>query len=263
MSRSDFALVVHACDNFHSLFKGFHYLFKKYWDCEIDCQYYFLSEDVIVDFPQFKNIRTGFGEWSDRLRIGLDSIEEPYIIYVQEDFWFKSKVDAKYINGFMNFVKQNNVKLLKMHGCSEYVTKETPFEILDAKIGKLDRDQSDYLMSHQISIWDKELLISQIQKREHPWRNERRGTKRMKKLEDLEIFQVDYFNNNNVSTNNKNGEALVRAIYNTVSDRCMLNDYSEQYFEEFLEADDEEIHQYAKEAKYRRENLLKHFDNID
>ena len=60
---------------------------------------------------------------------------------------------------------------------------------------RLNLMDSDFLMSHQISIWNKKFLYAQLKNIEHPWRNERRGSKRQKKGKD-EIYQIDLISEN-------------------------------------------------------------------
>jgi len=89
-------------------------------------------------------------------------------------------------------------------------------------IAKLDNRASDYLMSHQVTLWDKKFLSLQLKKNEHPWRNERRGTKRLKRL-NPEIFHVDYFSENGKPEINANNSPIKRSEYQTVSINGTLN----------------------------------------
>lgn len=82
------ALIVHACDRYEFLYKGFEHFFSKYWDFGIDCKYYFATENLTVNIAGFQNIQSGKGPWSDRLAILLtEKIEEDYVLYFQEDMW--------------------------------------------------------------------------------------------------------------------------------------------------------------------------------
>ncbi len=81
--ENNFALLVHSCDRYELLYKGFQYFFNKYWDFNVPCTYYFATEEKQIALDKFINIRSGRGEWSDRLRILLEKIPENYIIYFQ------------------------------------------------------------------------------------------------------------------------------------------------------------------------------------
>ena len=71
------AVVVHACDRYALLYRGFEYFFKKHWPAEVAINnYYFLTEEADTDSTFFKNIKTGMGEWSDRLENALKKIPE-------------------------------------------------------------------------------------------------------------------------------------------------------------------------------------------
>ena len=80
------ALLVHSCYRYEFLYKGFEYFFSRHWDFSIPCNYYFATEEIDANIHGFKNIKSGKGEWSDRLiKLLRDNIKEGYILYFQED----------------------------------------------------------------------------------------------------------------------------------------------------------------------------------
>ena len=80
------ALLVHSCDRYEFLYKGFDYFFLNHWDFSIPCNYYFATEIIDANIHGFEIIKSGKGEWSDRLiKILRDAIKEDYILYFQMD----------------------------------------------------------------------------------------------------------------------------------------------------------------------------------
>ncbi len=76
-SRYNVALLVHACDRYEFLFKGFDIFFNQFWERSIQANFYFATECKQVEISPFINILSKKGEWSDRLiKILSDEIKE-------------------------------------------------------------------------------------------------------------------------------------------------------------------------------------------
>jgi hypothetical protein len=216
------ALLVHTCDRYRFLYPGFSYFFNQNWDFNTHCNYYFATEEADVNIPHFKNIKSGKGEWADRLRYLLEQvITEKYVIYFQEDMWLNKPVSSSFFNQLLSLVEQKQWKHVKLDSADIYKTHKTPQFIEGFNISLLNNETSGYLMSHQVAVWDKAYLIQQLHRGEHPWRNERRGTKRLKKL-NPEIYHADYFAQNGQAPINQNEFNVVRSEYHTVSGNSML-----------------------------------------
>ncbi|MEO7801602.1 MAG: hypothetical protein ABIR81_06370 [Ginsengibacter sp.] len=231
------ALLVHACDRYKFLYPGFAFFFKKYWDFTIPCNYYFATEEADVGVDHFKNIKSGKGQWSDRLRkLLIKNITEDYVLYFQEDMWLKSVVDADFFKELFIITQSENWQLVKLHSSNVYQTTATQQYIQGLNVTVLNNKLSGYLMSHQVTLWHKPFLIEQLYKNEHPWRNERRGTKRLKKLDPV-IQHIDYFADNGSIPINQNKNIYSRSAYNTVSLNGMFNDNVLPYIPQLLEGD--------------------------
>lgn len=228
--KKNIALIVHACDRYELLFKAFDYFFAKNWDFEIPVNYYFATEEKSVDFKNFKNIKSGKGEWSNRLSNLLDQIEEEYVIYFQEDMWLNKPVDKEVFTELFKLVLANKWNLVKLNSSDVFKTTSTDIFIKGFNVAKLNNQESNFLMSHQVSLWNKAFLKQQLKPNEHPWRNERKGTKRLRKL-DPEIFHIDYFAENGSLPINKNTAELVRSEYQSISFNATLNHNAAPFLE--------------------------------
>jgi len=250
------ALLVHSCDRYEFLYKGFEYFFTRHWNFDIPCNYYFATEEKTVAIKGFKNIRSGKGEWSDRLSRLLKKIPEEYILYFQEDMWLNKDVNENFFKQLFETAITRNWKQVKLHSAEVYKTLPTPIFIEGFNIAAVDNAASEYLMSHQVTLWNKQFLIAQLPVGEHPWRNERRGTKRLKKMHP-EIFHVDYFAENGVRPINRNNNPVNRSEYNTVSINGTLNRAVLPYIK-VLEVGSEEEKNYAKQLLFHFQNGLTH-----
>jgi hypothetical protein len=255
--ENDFALLVHACDRYEFLYPGFEYFFSRHWDFTIPCSYYFATEQKPATVKGFTNIMSGPGEWADRLRHLLtEKIKERYILFFQEDMWLTKDVNPNFFKQLFREVEANKWKLVKLHSSGVYKTIPTEIFIEGFNLAKLDNEESDYLMSHQVSIWDREFLAQQLKKGEHPWRNERRGTKRLRRM-DPEIIQVDYFSENGSAEINENRNPIMRSGYNTISVNATLNHNIKPYIQE-LQSGSEEEKDYARQLLHHYENEITH-----
>lgn len=223
MASPKVALIVHSCDRYELLFKGFEYFFRKHWDFEIPLHYYFATEEVQVDMPGFENIKSGKGEWSDRLRLLLEQIEEEYVLYFQEDMWLNKPVDPEFINALICKATSNRWMQVKLNSSEVFKTMPSGLSINGFEVAKLDNQQSGFLMSHQITLWNKKFLMDQLKPKEHPWRNERKGTKRLRKM-DVPIYHLDYFAENGQAPVNQNAIDVKRSEYQSISMNACLKD---------------------------------------
>jgi len=251
------ALLVHTCDRYRFLYPGFSYFFNQNWDFNTRCNYYFATEELSVNIPHFTNIKSGTGEWADRLRYLLEhEIKEKYVIYFQEDMWLNKPASSAFFNQLFELIEQRQYNQVKLDSAEVYKTVPTPIYIEGFNVALLDNKASGYLMSHQVTVWNKAYLIEQLHKGEHPWRNERRGTKRLKKL-NPDIYHIDYFAQNGQATVNQNQPQAVRSEYYTISGNSMLQENTLPYITRLQQAGPAE-QAYAAELLNHYQNQLTH-----
>jgi hypothetical protein len=255
--KNQIALVVHACDRYRILFQAFEHFFKKNWPLMDSVNSYFLTEEMDYRSDRFTNIKTGRAQWSDRLRTGLQQLSEPFVIYLQEDVWLNKPVNEKILREIFTFAVTENPLLVKLHSSEVYQTDPTGKIFGGLLLSKLDNDGSKYLMSHQTSIWNREFLISQLLKNEHPWRNERKGTRRLKKL-DQPLYQIDLLAENGKPAINQNISNEFRSEYQTVSLNAMLNKNAFPFIEELMASDEEDLKTYGGRLNHNYLNQLTH-----
>ena len=256
VNKNKVALLVHSCDRYELLYKGFQIFFSKYWDFSIPCSYYFATEEKKVHVEGFQNIQSGKGQWSDRLSALLKKIPQDYILYFQEDMWLDKGVNPIFFDRLFELSITKDWKQVKLHSSEVYKTKATSFFAEGFNISKLDNAASEFLMSHQVTLWNKNFLSAQLLKGEHPWRNERRGTKRLKKL-NPKIFHADYFAENGKPEINTNNNPVKRSEYYTISVNATLTS-SILPFITFLNKGNEEEKEYAGKLLFHYQNQITH-----
>lgn len=186
------SVVIHTCDKYNFLWDNWYYYFSKYWNFSIVPNVYFLNENIDISFNNIKQIKTGSGEWSDRLTTGLNQIPEDNIFYMQEDFWPTERIkENTFIQLFKYFIDlQMNCFSIQYNSLSseKLGMVKTDFVIDDESIYKIPK-HIRYVLSHQPAIWNKNYFLSQLQFHETPWQNEKNGSIRISKSkEDPKIY---------------------------------------------------------------------------
>lgn len=167
--------------------------------------------------------------------------------------WLTGKTDARFFNRLFELTEKKNWQQVKLHSAGIYKTHPTDIYIDGFNVARIDNKESDFLMSHQVTLWNKEFLQQQLHKGEHPWRNERKATKRLKQLSP-EIFHIDYFEENGNREINLNRQPVERSSYYTVSANGSFNDNIRRYISELLASDE----LYAKKLEYNYTHQLVH-----
>lgn len=245
-NKTKFAFVFHSCDAYEVLYKGCVYYFNKYWSGKIPVAKYFITEEKDVHFSGFKNIKSGTGAWTSRLYHAIGQIEEPYIIYFQEDYWLTQKVEPSYFERIMAAVEKLNPALLKLHDqIGDYKFLENAeFEGLSLK--RLDVTKSDFILSHRASIWRKDFFLDQLTTKESPWQNEMFGTQRLRKTSE-KIYMLDYLRDNEKGKINSPDFSH----YYTVAESGKLNHFTSFFIEEI------------KKDKLAGQDMLEYMDQIN
>lgn len=246
------AFLVFACDRYEFLYQGFDYFFKKYIPFHTVNNSYFATEEIPCHLEGYTHLESGKGEWTNRLKVVLNQIQEDYIIFLQEDMWFSKKTPELAFQHTIQFAIESKIQLLKLHSADIYKTISMNHDIDGFEITKLDKKHSEFLMSHQISIWDKAFLIKQLKDNEHPWRNERKGTKRLRKSP-VDIYQMDLFSENHKEPNNQN-QSNERGAYLTISENACIHPRVKELLGE-LQVD---LPDYSKKIQYHMDNELTH-----
>ena len=240
------ALLVHSCDRYELLHKGFYYFFSKYWDPRIPCKCYISTEEKEVTIPGFENIRSGKGEWADRFRFLLThKIKEDYILFFQEDMWLNKKVNATFFQKLLKMTSEKKWQMVKLHSSDVYKTMATPYYIEGFNVTIVDIAASKFLFSHQVTLLEKNFLLSQLLKNEQPWENERKASERLKTLKP-EIIHIDYFAENGNPEINKNDNPVGRSEYQGVSVNSTLHHNVRPFIDQLMKGDKEQKKYAAK-----------------
>lgn len=253
MQTGNIAILVYACDRYALLYKGFDHFFNKNWDNTLPIKKYFATETLEMDLAGYTGLKSGHGQWTDRLKIVLDQIQEDYIIFIQEDMWFNKKVPEGVLDQIISYTQENKLKLVKLHSSAVYKTADLEVNFNGFALTEVLKEESNFLMSHQVSIWDKAFLYAQLKTNEHPWRNERKGSKRLKKSNE-KIYLIDLISVNGGVPNSANTTEIEQGEYWTISENACINSRASVFIPELLES----YPDYGAKLEHHMENNLTH-----
>ena len=183
MKINEIPIILHSMDSYSKFWNPWFYLFNLH--CKNHGPIIFLSEDKEPDFlNDVRHIKTGKGEWGERLLRALNQIDYELVFYMQEDFWcvkdlelndnhldmfVENKMDQLHIKENISLIQTTNVK-------------ENLYRF---------NQNSDYTQNHQFGLWRKDKLIENVLPHENPWQNEIEGSKRLNQ-KPHRVYLLDY-----------------------------------------------------------------------
>lgn len=198
--NSDISVVIQTCDKYEFLWKGWFISFTNNWAWDLGWPVYFCSENKSLPYhsKNIKQIHSPLSEnkdgFSTRTVDILNKVKTKYVLYLQDDMWLDRKVDKQTMLEAFYSIKHFDWNCLKVHGRSwfNYSLNKTNFFANGIRILKQDAS-SEYLLSHNASIWNREFLLSVMKEGEDPWKNEQLGTERIRNQnQDPRIYHCDY-----------------------------------------------------------------------
>jgi hypothetical protein len=171
-------------DSYSRFWNPWYHLFNLH--CKNHGPIIFLSEDKEPDFiDDITHIKTGEGEWGERLLRALKQIDSELVFYMQEDFWCVNDYE----------LTDQLLEMFEKFGMDQLHIKENTPLISTKKItGNLYRfeQKSEYTQNHQFGLWRKDKLIENVLPNENPWENEVDGSKRLNQ-KPHNIYLLDFY----------------------------------------------------------------------
>jgi hypothetical protein len=178
-----FAILVGTCDKYAHLWDNFVLLFNKYWDDRVACDKYFLAETVAPAYPGFKALQCGRVGYSEALRIGLEQVPTDYILWLQDDYFFRRIIIKERFDFYAKFIARHNVDRFGLCEDSDLYSKT---HVQDS-VYRLNQ-HSEYTVSMQASIWKREFFLSCLGPPENPWQFEIDGSARLNSSTEHNIY---------------------------------------------------------------------------
>lgn len=179
----DLTIFVNTSDNFEDCWIPFFTLFQRYWP---ECPYPIVlnteTKDFRYDGLDIHCSKVAIGEarrlsWSECLASSLDSIETPFILYLQEDYFLEGQVREDLISTFLEELRTGRadvIRIMECGGSGPWHPTENPL------LWEVDQ-QAKYRISLQAGLWRKSTLRNHIRLHESPWQLEGFGSARARR----------------------------------------------------------------------------------
>lgn len=173
------ALVVSSCDDFCDTWRPFAAFFAKFWpDCPFESFLIVNTLPVISDFLHPIAVGSDRG-WASNFRLALQRIPQPYVLYLQDDYFIEQPVDTARILEDCAWCIAREVDSLCF---SAYPEPQPGFVAVTERFGRAPRD-SDGRTRCQFALWKKTALMQVLRDGETAWDMESRGSDRTRDME--------------------------------------------------------------------------------
>jgi hypothetical protein len=234
--NGDISVVIQTCDAYEFLWRGWYLSFKNNWDWSLGWPVHFCAETKSTPFNdrRITTVNTERSEspsgFSNRLTQILSGLKTKYVLYIQDDMWLKSKVDGDQLKNCLYMMKHFGWNSIKVHEkiWYNYDLRKTNHFVGNKRLLKYNRE-SEYLLTHNAALWDREFLLDSMIPDEDPWRNELDGTERIRnKHQDPEIYHhnMGWYHQLGIQAGGKFtafGEELNRQLTATEESRVKLD----------------------------------------
>ena len=178
-------IVVSSCDAFFDVWRPFAFFLRQCWaDCPL--RIFLIVNELRFSSRMIRPLPVGPDRgWATSLRIALEQVTTPYLLYVQEDYFLTNRVDSDALaRDFREMIELNADSL-----CFRARTHlERAFRRLNDRFGVVPVD-SDGRTRNQITLWKRDSLHSILRDGENGWDMERKGSDRTQHMQVLSYAQ--------------------------------------------------------------------------
>lgn len=166
-------VLISSFDGFKECWPAVCHGFAKYWpDCPFAVR--LMTNSLEFPHPAAEVLKVSGGKvWGDRMLSAMTQITSPFVMYFQEDYWIREKVDTAKILGYLNLMEREGLDYVRLLANPR---PDRPFP-RDSRLGVLS-DDAGYRTSSQIAFWRSDVLRSLLVPGESVWDFELLGSKR-------------------------------------------------------------------------------------
>ena len=195
----DITVIIQTCDKYRNFWNGWYMAWKNNWNWNLKWPIVFCNEELDLPFndsriSQIKSpLSLDKNGFSDRLKDILEKVKTKYVLYIQDDMWLTNSVNFSTFKEAIYKVQYNDWNCLRLHEkiWLNYTMDKTSHFVNEKRVLKM-KSTSEWLLTHNAAIWNKEFLMESILPNEDPWTNEVEGGVRIsKKYTDPKIYHLN------------------------------------------------------------------------
>lgn len=167
------AVVVSSCDAFADVWEPFFALFRRYWP---DCPYpvYLITNHRRYLTDRVTSIQVGDDQkWASNLRVAVEKIPAPILLYLQEDYLLMKPVSTRRIARYVTVLEETQASYLRLYpspGPDQPLPGYTDVGLITPG--------AEYRASLQAALWRKTALAAVLRDGESGWQMESLGSRR-------------------------------------------------------------------------------------
>lgn len=158
MKKGSMAIVVIGFDGYSDIWKDFFTLFHKYWP---ECPYkiYLINNELDYKVKGVTTLHAGAdAEWSRKVQMALEWIEEDYICLLLEDFYLGKEVQTRVVAHALKLMEEDKLKYYKLNTFTAFQSENYK----KYKYLHVIPENMDYGISLLPGIWQKEFLREKV-----------------------------------------------------------------------------------------------------
>lgn len=150
--------------------------FDRYWP-DGPKAIHLITNRLAFAHPRVSVFATGTDHgWARNLRMALTVAPQPFVLYMQEDYWIDRVVDTALIDSYVDHFRHDRLDYLRL----------VPVPPGDEHCGfdnriRLLKPEAPYRTSLQAALWRKKVLLEVLRDDESPWNFEHVGNDRSRR----------------------------------------------------------------------------------
>jgi hypothetical protein len=186
-TRAAFTVIVNSTDSYQDCWVPFATLFAKFWP---DCQQKILLNTEHEDFrwpglPLVASrvaVRDGARNlpWGECLLRCLDLVDTEVVLYLQEDYFLRAKVDVETIARLADQARREGIDHISL---TPFSTERPWYPSNDPLLCVVD-PKAAFRINLQAGLWRTSALRRHLRRHENPWQFEVWGTIRSHRIND-------------------------------------------------------------------------------
>lgn len=152
MEDKSLSMIISSCDAFSDLWDGHVKQLERYWgDRKVECTLLLTDKPTEKTYDNVRVVAAGENvEWSQRLKMALETIQTEYVLITLDDYFLIHKVDNRRIAELLGIMKEYSLDYLRLFQRPKRATCE---QLGDHKgVHKVDTSVS-YCVNMYTGIW--------------------------------------------------------------------------------------------------------------
>ncbi|HEV3409445.1 MAG TPA: hypothetical protein VG095_04075 [Chthoniobacterales bacterium] len=172
-------LLVSSCDAFFDAWRPFAFFLRKFWpDCPFAVR--LITNHLEVRSSLIHALPVGSDRgWASNMRIALERIATPYLLYIQEDYFLTAAVDNAQLARDLSYALERGAASLCFYDLSGI--GETALALPGDRLVEVPAESKGRTRL-QATLWNREALLSVLRPGDSAWQMEAQGSERTRHL---------------------------------------------------------------------------------